>query len=297
MSNRSIKISMLLWLTALFLAPSPLLAEQKEEETYSISLVQTAEVDKEIRLLDEQKVLTENYVVRKGDHIWQLFRERGLLEKRNLPVLLAVLKRLNTSLTNLDLIYPGDKIVIPLTISPVPGLGRKGPVTPIPLEALKDIKLENYVVKKGDTLVKVVKERYNVPQEKITDDYLELLARLNPEISDIDVIEPGQVVRLPVYTPEVVRLPIGPEGSFQPDEEALTGELTVLSHHLMQIFSLMGEEWVNTGEHFIPLKSGGQAKLKANAFPIVNLFNGNRVIVDLSNNLPDKMAQLITSSW
>jgi nucleoid-associated protein YgaU len=297
MSNRSIKISMLLWLTALFLAPSPLLAEQKEEETYSISLVQTAEVDKEIRLLDEKKVLTENYVVRKGDHIWQLFRERGLLEKRNLPVLLAVLKRLNTSLTNLDLIYPGDKIVIPLTISPVPGLGRKGPVTPIPLEALKDIKLENYVVKKGDTLVKVVKERYNVPQEKITDDYLELLARLNPEISDIDVIEPGQVVRLPVYTPEVVRLPIGPEGSFQPDEEALTGELTVLSHHLMQIFSLMGEEWVNTGEHFIPLKSGGQAKLKANAFPIVNLFNGNRVIVDLSNNLPDKMAQLITSSW
>lgn len=65
----------------------------------------------------------------------------------------------------------------------------------------------------------------------------------------------------------------------------------------MEIFCLMGEDWVGTGEHFIPLKSGGQAKLKADSFPIVNLFNGNRVIVDLSNNLPEKMARLITSSW
>jgi hypothetical protein len=285
---------------ALFLTAAALFADQKDEETYSISLVQTAEVDKEIRRLGEKKVLIEPYVVKKGDHIWQIFRERGLLEKRNLSELLAVLQRLNLSLTNLDLIYPGDKIVIPLTISPVPGLGREGPPIPASLEDLKDIKVENYTVKKGDTLVKVVEEQYKVPREKITDDYIQLLARLNPEIQDIDLIHPGQVVRIPIFTPQVVRVAIGPEGSegsFEPGVEELTEELTALSHHLMEVFSLMGEEWVGTGEHFIPLKSGGQVKLKADSFPIVNLFNGNRVIVDLSNSLPEKMAQLITSNW
>ena len=300
MSNRSIRVSLIFCVTALFLAAGVLFADQKDEETYSISLVQTAEVDKEIRQLDEKKVLIEPYVVKEGDHIWQLFRERGLLEKRNLPELLAVLKRLNVSLTNLDLIYPGDKIVIPLTISPVPGLGGKGPPIPASLEDLKDIKVENYVVKKGDTLVKVVKEQYKVPREKITDEYIQLLARLNPEIQDIDFIHPGQVVRIPIFTPQVVRVAIGPEGSedsFEAGFEELTEEMTALSHHLMEVFSLMGEEWIETGEHFIPLKSGGQVKLKAESFPIVNLFNGNRVIVDLSNNLPDKMAQLITSNW
>ena len=297
MSNRSIQVSLIFWVTALFISASSLFADQKDEETYSISLVQTAEVDKEIHRLGEKKVLIEPYVVKKGDHIWQLFRERGLLEKRNLRELLAVLKRLNVSLTNLDLIYPGDKIIIPLTISPIPGLGREGPEIPMSLEALKDIKVENYVVKKGDTLVKVVKERFDVPRERITDEYIQLLARLNPDILDINLIHPGQVVRIPIYTPQVVRLPIGPEGSFEPGDEELTEELTALSHHLMEVFCLMGEEWVGTGEHFIPLKSGGQAKLKTDSFPIVNLFNGNRVIVDLSNNLPDKMAQLITSSW
>jgi hypothetical protein len=297
MSNRSIQISLLFCVLALFIGAGPLLADRNDEETYSISLVQTAEVDKEIRRLGEKKVLIESYVVKKGDHIWQLFRERGLLRKGNLPELLAVLKRLNVSLSNLDLIYPGDKIVIPLTISPLPGLGRGGPETPIPLEGLKDIQVENYRVKKGDTLVKVVKEHFKVPREKITDEYIQMLARLNPEIQDMDLIHPGQVVRIPIYTPQVVRVPIGAEGSFEPGDQELTEELTVLRHHLMEVFCLMGEEWVGTGEHFIPLKSGGQVKLKADSFPIVNLFNGNRVIVDLSNNLPKKMAQLITSNW
>jgi hypothetical protein len=90
------------------------LAQERDgEETYSITLVQTAEVDKEIITVDEKKVLTEAITVVKGDHIWQLFRERGLLKKRNLRQLLSMLQKLNKSLTNLDLIYPDQKIVIP----------------------------------------------------------------------------------------------------------------------------------------------------------------------------------------
>ena len=99
--------------------PGPAAAQEKEEETYSISLVQTAEVGKDIVTVDDRKVLTEEVTVKKGDHIWQMFRERGLLEKRNLGELLAILKRLNTSLSNLDLIYPGEKIIIPLSLAPL----------------------------------------------------------------------------------------------------------------------------------------------------------------------------------
>jgi hypothetical protein len=54
---------------------------------------------------------------------------------------------------------------------------------------------------------------------------------------------------------------------------------------------------VNTGEHYIPLSSGGQIHLKAESFPIVNLSNGKRVIIDLYGELPERMAQVITSNW
>jgi nucleoid-associated protein YgaU len=301
--NRSIKNTIHAFGLALLftlLPLSTLFSQENEEETYAISLVQTAEVSKEIHQVDNKKVLTELYTVKKGDHIWQLFRERGLLQKRNLGQLLAVLKKLNQSLTNLDLIYPGEKIAIPLTIAPVKGLSglaQAGLETAIPLEALKDIQLENYTVKKGDSLIKVVRERYDVPEENIYGKYLQIVRRLNPDIVDLDFIYPGQIVRLPIYSPQIVRLPITPETTPKGIGEELTEDLAALSHQLMEIFSLIGEEWVNTGDHFIPLKSGGQINLKAESFPILNLSDGSRVIVDLSNDLPEKMAQLITSSW
>jgi LysM repeat protein len=296
-------------------------AEEKDEDTYSISLSQTAEPEteqavpavekKETFSLEGKKVVNETYTVKKGDHLWQLLRERGLLEKKNLPELLAALKKLNSSFSNLDLIYPGDRIVIPLTITPVKGLpvvAQKGEEKIISLDQLTDLKLENYTVQQGDSLIKVVKGRYSLRNEQVNEAYLEILSRLNPEIYNLDRIYPGQVVRLPIYTPQLVRLPVKREKPLRPVETAQVPkappskaeqpkEPPVLGQQLSEFFTLLGEEWVNTGEHFIPLKAGGQINLKAEAFPILGLPNGERVIVDLHRELPDKMAQVITTNW
>ena len=94
---------------------------QDNEETYSISLTKTAETqgDKTICEVDDKKVLAQEYTIQDGDHVWQLLRERGLLEKRNLSEILTTLRKLNKSLQNLDMIHPGDKIIIPLKIAPI----------------------------------------------------------------------------------------------------------------------------------------------------------------------------------
>jgi hypothetical protein len=277
------------------------LAEEKgEEETYSISLVQTAEVGKEIIEVEDKKVLTETYKVEKGDWIWQLFRERGLLEKHNLRELLSMLKTLNKDLANLDVIRPNQEIVIPLVISPIgagPKLAKKATETPISPEMLKDIKLENYTVRRGDSLVKVIRSRYQISDEKLYREYLELVRGLNPSIEDLDTVSPGQIVKLPIWTPQVVRAPIAPKASLKPERVAQKARRTALGYQLGQIFTHMGEEWVQTGHHFIPLKSGGHIDLNADSFPIINLFNGYKVIVDLYNAMPEKMSTVIESSW
>ena len=301
--NQTIKsIFFLLPAFLLFVLPIPLsLAQEKgEEDTYSISLVQTAEVDKEIVEVEDKKVLTETVTIEKGDWVWQIFRERGLLEKRNLTELLSMLKTLNKDLTNLDLIHPNQKIVIPLVITPIGTefkLAKKVTETPISPEELKDIKLENYTVRRGDTLVKVIRSRYEIPDEELYNEYLALVRGLNPSITDLDNVHPGQVVRLPIWTAQVVRAPIQPKASLKPESVAQKARLTALSYELGQIFTQMGEEWVQTGDHFIPLQSGGHINLKADSFPVINLFNGYKVIVDLYNEMPEKMGQLIESSW
>ena len=278
---------------------------QESEETYSISLVQTAEVDteknREVREVGNRKVLTENYKVRRGDHLWQLFRERDMLGKRDLSELIAILKRLNPSLTNLDLIYPGQKIVIPITLTPIKGLpiiAKKAAETPISIEALKDVELQKYTIKPGDSFIRVIKERFNISEQEISGQYLQMLKKINPSIEDLNRIYPGQVVRLPVFSSQMVRSPVRREKPpAQQEQKQPTLKAANLNQQLTEMFSLVGEEWVTTGEHFIPLKSGGQVNLKADSFPVLNLSNGNRVIVDLHEDLPERMVQVITANW
>jgi len=316
----SLAAALTLWLCGM------ILAQEKDEETYSISLTQTAEPEvetgqetqveekKDAVNLEGKDIVTETYTVKKGDRLWQLLRERGLLEKKNLPEVLAALKKLNSAFSNLDVMHPGDKIVIPLTISPFkvpPAIARKEEPTVISLEQLKDLKLENYTIQPGDSLIKVVKGRYSLRDEQISESYLQSLARLNPGIDNLNRVYPGQVVRLPIHTPQLVKMPVkrekpprppapetaqAPAASPAPPQEQ-PKEPTVLSRQLTEFFSLMGEEWINTGEHFIPLKAGGQVNLKAEAFPILSLGNGQRVIVDLHRELPEKMAQVIAANW
>ena len=298
--TRYLMVFCLILLTTLHHTPG----RAAEEDTYAISLVQTAEVDKQIIEVEGKKVLTESYEIKEGDHLWQLLRERGLLAKRDLPKLLAMLKGLNRSLANLDLIHPGQEIIIPLTIAPVKGssgMAGKKPEIPITVAELKDMDLENYTVKPGDSLTKIISKRYDILSKALYSEYLELVKKLNPTVGDLDLIYPNQKIRLPVYSPHMVRGPIkeplpAPPPQEQKDEAA-RGALFELSNRLGSIFLEMGEQWVNTGQHFIPLKSGGQATFNAESFPVINLSNGNRIIVDIHREMPSKIAQVIQSDW
>ena len=284
--------------------------EENEEETYAISLVQTAEEDKEIVEVEDKKVLAETYTVTKNDHVWQLLRERDLLSKHNLSEVLATLKELNRSLTNLDMIYPGQKIVIPLVITPLDGEPRVAEETieypleasrevPVPPEEIKDLDLENYTIKPDDALIRVINSRYDISEKELSD-YLRLVKRLNPSIEDLNIVHPGQSVKLPVWSPQTVKVPIltpPPSSPSSPGDKAQKPELAVLGHQLGEIFTQMGEEWTQTGDHFIPLQSGGHMNLKTESYPILNLVSGYKVIVDLNNELPENMARLIESIW
>ncbi len=282
-------------LISLFL-PNPARSAENEEETYNISLVQTAEIDKEIVTVDDKKVLTESYRAEKGDHIWNILRKRKLLEKRNLGEILSVLKKLNPSLTNIDLIHPGENIVIPLVVAPAgtDGTFVDADSEPIPLEDLEN--LEYYTVRSGDRLIKVLEDTYDVPQKEIYNKYLTQLKKLNPDIEDINTIYPGQRVRLPIYSPKIIRAPINKEKT-APSPGDVQERITEIGRQLNELFSLIGEEWVQQGKHFIPLETGGQIDLNTESYPMISLRNGKKVIVDLHNALPDRMADLIISNW
>ena len=274
----------------------------KEKDTFSISLVQQAKVKK----IEGREVVCETYTVKDGDYIWKLLRQRGLLKRPNLTELISLLKSMNKSLTNLDIIHPGQTISIPLNITPIRGATEKEKLVQksiMGISSLKDVDFENYVVQPGDSLTMVVYGKYKIQPEYLYDEYLNLVQKFNPTLKNLDIIYPNQVIKLPVFSPEIVRMPV----KITKEKEALKKSKIILSEDTKQtislrkklrdIFNQMDEEWVDTGKQFIPLKSGGQIQLKAESFPVLNLQSGMRLIIDLKNELPEDISQIILADW
>lgn len=296
------QIAILLAFLMAFSCLSVSLVQGKEKDTFSISLVKQATVKK----MEGQDVIWEQYKVKKGDYIWQLLRQRGLLKKPDTAELISLLKGMNKSLTNLDLIHPGQTILIPLHIKPIRKYGKWDKFfqeSIMGVSSLKDISFENYMVKTGDNLSMIVHSRYKVPPKYIYNEYLELVQKFNPTLKNVDLVYPNQVIRLPIYSPQIVRMPIEPEKAesavkkIEVSPPGDTGQTFSLKKALRDIFNQIGEEWVDTGEQFIPLKSGGQINLRADSFPVLNLRSGIRMIIDIRNELPEDISRLIEADW
>ena len=289
-----------------FLIPFPCLCaplvQGKEKDTLSISLVQQAKVKK----MEGREVVCEAYKVKDGDYIWKLLRQRGLLKKPDLPELISILKSMNKSLTNLDIIHPGQTILIPLNITPIRGLAEKEKFFQkliMGVSSLEDVNFENYMVKSGDSLTMVVYGKYKIPPKYLYREYLNLVQKFNPTLKNLDIIYPNQIIRLPIFSPEIVRMPIRitkekialKKTEITPSKD--TDQTISLRQKLRDIFNQMDEEWIDTGKQFIPLKAGGQIHLKAESFPVLNLQSGMRLIIDLKNELPEDISQLILADW
>ena len=146
-------------------------------------------------------------------------------------------------------------------------------------------------------MIKVVLGKYNIPPARLYKEYLQLVRKLNPSIKNLNKIYPGQRIRLPIYSPQVVRKQIKRKA---PERVSLLKGNKLPSPYLKDLkylFLAIGEEWKDTGEHFIPLRSGGQIDLKASSFPLITFLTGKHVILDAQDKLPEKVAKLIEQTW
>jgi LysM repeat protein len=283
------------------------LAQGKEKDTFSISLTQQATVKR----IEGREVTCEHYRVKEGDYIYKILRQRGLVKRPDFPELISMLKSMNKSLTNLDLIHPGQTILIPLNITPVSKYVEVGDFARESITgvfSLKEMDFESYVVRPGNSLIRIIQSKYKIPTEDLYNEYLNLVQKFNPTLKNLDLIYPNQVIRLPIYSPEIVRMPIKAKPQkikkiktvpkdTKISAAKVTGQTISLRKKLGDIFKQIGEEWIDIGEQFIPLRSGGQINLKAESFPALNLRNGRKLIIDIKNELPEDISRLIEADW
>jgi len=157
-------------------------------EDYTQLVFEKKMVTKNIKGKD---ILFEEHTVQPGEHIWKILRGKGF-SKDKLLQQQGIVQEGNKWLEDKNLIYPGQKIFIPVvkdqSSEAVNELSK-------PLKE-KDLLLINHTVKGGDTLYDLLKSR-GMTKKMIFNKYIELFMKLNPETKDPNILITGKKIIIP----------------------------------------------------------------------------------------------------
>jgi len=303
------------------------------EEEPTISLVKTIIV----RDYKGLKISSTEYSVQSGDYILKLLKQRGVIDHLVVSEeILDLVKALNPNLKNPNLIYPDQKLILPtgpingLKFLKKPAATGVESGIPYRLQRVKEgERLVIYLRREGIPENLIFNEYMELvmrlnPQIKNRDviypGQLVKLPRFKPSSVEIPKAKPSEQVsektaaaskaKSEAKAPQTPVPPSAKKPKTKPKKSTRKKEVLALKPPQLPetetlatqaalgiIFTRIGEQFISTGQHFLPLKSGGQVTLNAFSFPIIKLRNGHRIILDLGRRLPAQVIRLIRAEW
>jgi nucleoid-associated protein YgaU len=260
---------------------------------------------------------SETYRIKRGDILSRVVVNRYDLSARTFVAeYLDLFKKANPSIKNPDRVFPGQTVNLPLYPpqwhEPPPSPPAQPPIMrdlahsnkvwlpdpePVP-EPMEPVKPEASPTVVAQAKPKVEQKSW-VPDKAASSEKpknLETRAE-EPKMPETQVRPhtPPAPTEPPARAPSPA--PARPETSIATSSWQAQQTTTAVADGLGDILPKMGEKYIHSGEHFIPMKSGGHINLKAETYPIVKLHGGITLIVDLYNSLPPRMGRVIESSW
>jgi len=230
------------------------------------------------------------HVVKKGESIRSILRRQPGYE----AVSRALIRSLNPGIPNLNRIYPGQRIVLP-----VPGSSE-------PSESISDIGRENpsppviYRILEGDSISRVILSEMNVKPADVLPAY-RLIRKLNPEIPDLNRLPVGQTLLLPPAPARSAVPPAAPLKTTARPTEKSDAKTAAIADSLFGIvrpvISRMRGVVTVTGSYFIPLQETTQITIDCTQIPLVELDDGTTVLLDYGDRLSENLKGLVRQSW
>ena len=307
-----------------FLFPAVVLASQDVEEQSQVFFEKKVYTDS----VGGKHGLYETRVVKKGDSLWKLLGGKKNLTPKQYAEKLKDFKRTNPRVKDPSRLVPGQKIVIPVELAGdvVVAKADKGKTTPYRVR--KGDNLSKIYVSKGSPggnlkdFMKAVRE--NNPSVKNlnriyagrtlrlpTEEYFAKSRALPARTDEPVFVTTSKLFERPVAQadarPQAELLPREspePSGSFistGKDEPELGKIMPPVSSAyrglLSDIFSALGEKWVEKGTMFLPLASGEEVILLLADFPMVKFHGGDAALIDFQGGLPARVMDGIRANW
>ncbi|MHB9096992.1 MAG: LysM peptidoglycan-binding domain-containing protein [Syntrophales bacterium] len=238
---------------------------------------------------------TRLYVVKKGDFLSDIFRRQMGDE----PVPTALIRQLNPGIRNLNRIYPGQRVLLP-----VRGITELPESTNAPQNGNAPL-TRTYQIQEDDSISRIILAELNASPEKVLPTY-RLLRRLNPDIENLNNLPPGQLLNLPPNPsrPESAASPL--PAAARPEEKPPVDLAASLKPPpnaegflglIRPVISRMKGAITAEGNYYIPLKDTAQVTIDCSLIPVVELDDGSTVLLDFGDRLSEGLKRLITQTW
>ena len=225
----------------------------------------------------------ERYILKRGEHLAKVLREvYGIPDKLIFNEYLALIKKLNPEIENLDHVVPGQAVRMPATLTnnkaarvreAAPPAGT--PEIPSEDRAATPLKVESPAPPQPPAEAPaappaVTPERAAAPEER-------------PE-------------RATLYPAGVVPGPVPPEAASAAPGQA--GQVSRLVRNtLLPALSRMGGSQKDQGTFFLPVSGGSSISIDTQEMPVMELDTGRRIILDLNDQISPEVKALVEEAF
>lgn len=276
-------------------------------------------------------ILCEPYIVQKNDWVSKLFRQKGEIAQKDYPKFISIFRQLNPYIRNIDLIRPGQYILIPLKRLKKDDLpGQSSGIVTIPFVTISKITeilntySTKYKVKKGDCVSILVARRFGAYGTESYKKGFELFKFINPAIADPNSIYTGQVIHIPDASlrkqPWYYSLfdglgnikrdihlkgkshakPIVPKDqpiALKKQPVVLEDQRVKLGSPFFKTASILNAKFLDKGTYHFPGKKEEESELDLSKFPMLEFKDGTMIIFSGDSQIKGPYLSVLKSFW
>ncbi|MFH1076965.1 MAG: LysM peptidoglycan-binding domain-containing protein [Pseudomonadota bacterium] len=252
-----------------------------------------------------QEVLCGPYIVRQNEYISEILHRKGVLAERDWLSFVAILKKLNPQIKDINRIYPGQEIIIPLRYVKSGEVGKLASSITIPV--IPDVLYRKYKVAPGDSVSKILAREYGVDFGEVTDQQRVAFQKANPSLKNLNSIYAGQQLNIPTLrTSDKAKSDNPREGTAivspsqvkeRADDGMAAGDSLWSKDVVSSVMKSLDGDMLCTGSYFFPRKNGGWHSIDLSMFSVVEMADGKRVLIDSGRRLSDEIRGILASFW
>ena len=241
-------------------------------------------------------ILCDPYVVQKDDWVFKVFREKGEISNKDFPEFLAIFKRINPHIRNIDLIRPGQHIFIPLRKLKKDSLpGQSSGIVTIPFVTVSDLPdiinpySTEHIVQEGEFISRLIARGYDTKYgTKPYNEAIKVFRIINPDVVDLDRIYPGQKLYIPdrsLRDKPWYKSLFDSSGAIEPFISISTDRPDNILSLFAEIASILDAKLLNKGIYSFPGYGEADYRLDLSSFPLIELKDKTKILLAPS---PDK---------